>query len=152
MARQRAFWRGRPPRAAPERQELALASYNAGGDNIVKAQTACLGARLWSGIAPCVSRITGDRNARETQGYVDMIMRRRGADGADAEGQPMIGAILELLGLGRLQAVVGAILLAAIGVLLGRMDHLAGAHDGAIGAAPPPVTNLTLERAAPQRS
>jgi soluble lytic murein transglycosylase-like protein len=76
MAKQRAFWRGRPPRGALERHELGLASYNAGAGNIVKAQARCAGARLWAGVAPCLPAVTGGAHARETTGYVELIMRR----------------------------------------------------------------------------
>jgi soluble lytic murein transglycosylase-like protein len=63
-------WRhNRPP---PEAHRLALASYNAGAGHILKAQKACGGALLWSGIAPCLPDITGV-HAGETLGYVARI-------------------------------------------------------------------------------
>lgn len=59
-------------RPAQEAHRLALASYNAGAGNILKAQKVCGGAVLWSAIAPCLPVITGD-HARETQGYIQRI-------------------------------------------------------------------------------
>ncbi|HYG91189.1 MAG TPA: transglycosylase SLT domain-containing protein [Azospirillum sp.] len=72
MAKQRQVWRaGRDPH---DRQPLAQASYNAGAGNIIKAQRACGGARLWAGIAPCLVDVTGT-NSRETLTYVDRVAR-----------------------------------------------------------------------------
>jgi soluble lytic murein transglycosylase-like protein len=75
MAKQRALWRGQP-RTVLQRHALGLASYNAGAGNVLKAQAACLGARLWEGIVPCLPVVTGKVNARETTTYVELIMRR----------------------------------------------------------------------------
>ncbi len=61
--------RNRPPMEA---HRLALASYNAGTGHILKAQRACGGASLWSGISPCLSQVTG-QHAGETLGYVTRI-------------------------------------------------------------------------------
>lgn len=72
MAQLRQTWRrGRDP---ADRQPLAQASYNAGAGNIIRAQTACGGARLWAAIAPCLGQVTG-AHARETLTYVDRIDR-----------------------------------------------------------------------------
>lgn len=73
MAKLRQGWRqGREP---ADRQPLAQASYNAGVGNIIKAQRVCGGARLWAGIAPCLSEVTGAAHSRETLTYVDRIAR-----------------------------------------------------------------------------
>jgi hypothetical protein len=71
MAKLRRAWRADRP--ADDRQRLAQASYNAGTGNIVEAQRACDGARLWAGIAPCLPQITGADHARETTTYVARI-------------------------------------------------------------------------------
>lgn len=65
----RQWRRNRNPMAA---HRMALASYNAGAGNIIKAQRACGGALLWSDIAPCLSLVTGD-HARETLRYVERV-------------------------------------------------------------------------------
>lgn len=57
-----------------ERWRLGLASYNAGAGNIVRAQRACGGARMWSTISNCLPSVTG-AHAQETQGYVVRIER-----------------------------------------------------------------------------
>ncbi|MBY0512051.1 MAG: transglycosylase SLT domain-containing protein [Rhodospirillaceae bacterium] len=72
MRKLREGWRNRAP---ADRHDLALASYNAGMGNILKAQKHCGDARLWSHIAPCLPRVTGPRNARETTTYVSNIHR-----------------------------------------------------------------------------
>lgn len=71
MAKLRQMWRnGRSPH---DRQPLAQASYNAGAGNIINAQKACGGARLWAVIAPCLGHVTGRDHARETTTYVARI-------------------------------------------------------------------------------
>ena len=67
MMRQMGVWRS--PRPARERWRLALASYNAGAGNIIRAQRACDGARDWRDIETCLPMITG-HHATETRTYV----------------------------------------------------------------------------------
>lgn len=74
-------WSGRG-RWIPERHALGLASYNAGLGNILKAQELCRDARLWQDIAPCLNRVTGAANARQTIGYGPAIMNYRRKIGA----------------------------------------------------------------------
>ncbi len=71
MAKLRQVWRR--DREPIDRQPLAQASYNAGAGNVIKAQAHCGGARLWAGIAPCLGRVTGAKNAHETTTYVARI-------------------------------------------------------------------------------
>ncbi|SBW09210.1 conserved hypothetical protein [uncultured Alphaproteobacteria bacterium] len=75
MAQQRRAWSS--PRPPDRRQELAQASYNAGLGNVLAAQRECGGARDWAGISPCLPGVTGERNARETEGYVRNIAKWR---------------------------------------------------------------------------
>lgn len=70
MMRQMAVWRS--PRPQIRRWELALASYNAGAGNIIRAQGECDGARDWDDILPCLPDVTG-HHARETTQYVVRI-------------------------------------------------------------------------------
>lgn len=70
MARMMAVWRS--PRPQIRRWELALASYNAGAGNIIRAQGECDGARDWDDILPCLPDVTG-HHARETTQYVVRI-------------------------------------------------------------------------------
>jgi len=70
MSRQMAIWRA--PRPPVRRWELALASYNAGAGNIIRAQAECAGARDWDAILPCLPDVTG-HHARETTQYVIRI-------------------------------------------------------------------------------
>ncbi len=72
MMRQMGVWRS--PRPARERWRLALASYNAGAGNIIRAQRACDGARDWRDIETCLPMITG-HHATETRTYVVRIER-----------------------------------------------------------------------------
>lgn len=74
MAKQRAAWKAK--RSTLQKHDLALASYNAGLGNILKAQARCGNARLWPAVAVCLPAVTGARNARETTGYVDRIKNR----------------------------------------------------------------------------
>ena len=71
MAKLRRSWRAE--RTALQRHTLAQASYNAGMGSILKAQRLCGDARLWPEIDPCLSGVTGPRNAHETRTYVDRI-------------------------------------------------------------------------------
>lgn len=59
-------------RSVEQKHNLALASYNAGLGNILKAQRKCKGAILWEDIAPCLKEITG-KYSKETLMYVDKI-------------------------------------------------------------------------------
>lgn len=72
MRKLRGGWKNR---AIADSHDLALASYNAGVGNILKAQKHCSNARLWTQIAPCLPRITGRGNAHETTSYVANIHR-----------------------------------------------------------------------------
>jgi membrane-bound lytic murein transglycosylase F len=74
MRKQRRFWSGRPI-ASEDLHRFALASYNAGAGNIMKAwrRAGCPG--YWSHVASALPAITGDRNAEETTGYVTRIYR-----------------------------------------------------------------------------
>jgi len=72
MAKQRRTWSAARPE--DDRRRLAQASYNAGAGNIIKAQRACNGARLWPEISTCLPHVTG-RNAAETITYVQRIER-----------------------------------------------------------------------------
>lgn len=60
-------------RVDSERLKLALASYNAGTGNILKAQKASGNKKFWEEIKLSLSSITG-KNSKETIGYVDNIM------------------------------------------------------------------------------
>lgn len=71
MAQLRTGWTAERP--LMERHRLAQASYNAGTGNILKAQAACGGARLWAAIAPCLELVTGPANAQQTLDYVAKI-------------------------------------------------------------------------------
>lgn len=73
MAKLRQTWKR--DRGPFERNVLAQAAYNAGTGNILKAQRLCGDARLWPGIAPCMPKVTGEKNAHETQTYVQRIDR-----------------------------------------------------------------------------
>lgn len=70
MARMRGVWTS--PRPETDRHSLALASYNAGAGNLIKAQKACGGPSLFSEIIVCLPDITG-HYAKETQTYVRRI-------------------------------------------------------------------------------
>lgn len=78
MARQRAVWKA--PRPEVDRHDLAMASYNAGAGNIIKAQKACAGPQDPSGppgyaaIMACLPQVTGP-HARETLGYAPAIRK-----------------------------------------------------------------------------
>jgi hypothetical protein len=84
MARLRRAWIA--PRPQGERHTLAQASYNAGLGSILKAQALCGGAPDWDGILPCLSRVTGARNARETATYVTRIAHWRRLMAAAGQG------------------------------------------------------------------
>lgn len=75
MAKLRKAWSAqRPPE---DRHQLAQASYNAGLGNLLKAQKLCDGAALYVDISKCLPLVTGERNSRETLGYVVSIAKWR---------------------------------------------------------------------------
>lgn len=57
------------PRPYTDRHNLAMASYNAGLGNILRAQKACGGPNLYDEIIVCLPQITG-RHSKETIDYV----------------------------------------------------------------------------------
>lgn len=61
-------------RVEVERFKLALASYNAGTGNILKAQKLSCDKKLWHEIKLFLSSVTG-KNSIETIGYVDNIIK-----------------------------------------------------------------------------
>lgn len=73
MAKLRRSWKAERP--SLDRHFLALASYNAGLGNILKAQVRC-GGNLYQQIIACLPDVTGARSA-ETITYVDRIKRWR---------------------------------------------------------------------------
>lgn len=72
MARQRAVWKAERPEA--DRHNLAMASYNAGAGNIIKAQRLCGDPPLYEPIMTCLPQVTG-HHARETLGYAPAIRK-----------------------------------------------------------------------------
>ena len=60
------------PRSDVDRHRLAMASYNAGMGNLLKAQRACGGYNDYPRIIGCLPEITG-RHSRETITYVERI-------------------------------------------------------------------------------
>lgn len=70
MAKMRRSWKSKRPEA--DRHSLAMASYNAGLGNILKAQKHCDGVLLYVGIIECLPAITG-RHSAETITYVRRI-------------------------------------------------------------------------------
>lgn len=70
MGRMRRFWSS--PRPEWDRHSLAMASYNAGAGNILKAQQRCNGALLYGEIIACLPDVTG-HHSRETIIYVTRI-------------------------------------------------------------------------------
>lgn len=61
------------PRPEADRYALALASYNAGFGNLLKAQSLAGGVSDYASIINKLDRVTGFENARETRTYVDRI-------------------------------------------------------------------------------
>lgn len=62
-------------RVEAERLKLALASYNAGTGNILKAQKQSGDKKFWDEIKLSLSSVTGEKNSKETIGYVDNIFK-----------------------------------------------------------------------------
>lgn len=73
MAQMRAVWTSKRPEK--ERHDLAMASYNAGAGNILKAQKLAGGALDWSTVALKLPDVTG-QHSRETINYVHSIRNR----------------------------------------------------------------------------
>ena len=72
MSSLRNMWRW--PRPEEDRYNLALACYNAGCGNILKAQALCNDASLYEPIMACLPLVTG-RHALETLGYAPRIRK-----------------------------------------------------------------------------
>lgn len=72
MAKLRRFWKAKRPEF--HRHSLAMASYNAGTGNILKAQRICGDARMYNEIVVCLPKVTG-RHSEETITYVNRIWR-----------------------------------------------------------------------------
>jgi len=70
MAKMRRIWKSKRPEN--DRHSLALASYNAGAGNIIKAQRLCGGLLLYSQIITCLPDVTG-HHSKETITYVKRI-------------------------------------------------------------------------------
>lgn len=70
MARQRAIFKA--PRSEYDRHNLAMASYNAGAGNIIKAQKLAGNPPEWEPVAKVLPQVTG-RHAKETTDYVIKI-------------------------------------------------------------------------------
>ena len=60
-----------------ERLRFSLAAYNAGPGNIIKAQKLALTKDKWHSLALVLPQVTGQKNARQTIGYVEKIERER---------------------------------------------------------------------------
>lgn len=72
MAKQRHIWK--TPRPESDRHSLAMASYNAGAGNIIKAQSKCGGRIEYASIIKCLPDVTG-HHSKETITYVQRIWR-----------------------------------------------------------------------------
>jgi soluble lytic murein transglycosylase-like protein len=72
MRKLRVAWHA--PRSEVDRHNLAMASYNAGLGNILKAQKLCGGLSPYSSIIACLPEVTGP-HADETLSYVPRIRR-----------------------------------------------------------------------------
>ena len=68
--RMRNFWTS--PRPYECREDLAIASYNAGPGSILKAQREAGGALCWDEIGPVLHKVTG-RHSKETLDYVRRV-------------------------------------------------------------------------------
>lgn len=76
QGRMRRMWRPQG-RTGVDRNDLGLASYNAGAGNILKSQRICGDAVLWLDIGSCLSMVTG-HHSKETITYVRNIHRWSG--------------------------------------------------------------------------
>lgn len=74
MSKLRLQW-AKVDRKENERRALAQASYNAGLGNILKAQKLANGAPGYNEIIAQLHKVTGEKNAAETRGYVERIGR-----------------------------------------------------------------------------
>jgi len=72
MAKLRASWSA--PRPEMDKHSLALASYNAGFGNILKAQRLCLGVARYAEIVRCLPEVTG-QHSKETIEYVKRVWK-----------------------------------------------------------------------------
>lgn len=72
MAKMRGIWSS--PRPEADRHSLAMASYNAGAGNLIKAQRRCGGPNAYREIIECLPAVTG-HYSRETITYVERIWR-----------------------------------------------------------------------------
>ncbi|EMK3400832.1 transglycosylase SLT domain-containing protein [Vibrio parahaemolyticus] len=72
MAKLRNIWKW--PRPEEDRHNLALACYNAGCGNILKAQRLCGNPSNYEPIMACLPQVTG-KHAKETLGYAPRIRR-----------------------------------------------------------------------------
>jgi membrane-bound lytic murein transglycosylase F len=57
-----------------ERDKHAMAAYNAGGGNIMKARRICGTPQKWEQTKQCLPKVTG-KHHKETWGYVDAIYK-----------------------------------------------------------------------------
>ena len=70
MAKLKRMWKA--DRTDADRYSLALASYNAGAGNLIKAQRRCAGVNAYAGIVECLPDVTG-HYSNETITYVKRI-------------------------------------------------------------------------------
>jgi membrane-bound lytic murein transglycosylase F len=70
MAEMRSNWTS--PRPEFDRHSLAMASYNAGFGNLLRAQRLCHGSIFYDSIVDCLPQVTG-RHSKETTEYVNKI-------------------------------------------------------------------------------
>ena len=70
MGKMRSIWKA--PRPETDRHSFALASYNGGAGNMIKAQKLANNSPLWPPVAAELHRVTG-HNSKETITYVERI-------------------------------------------------------------------------------